>query len=211
MIKNKFSGLFIAFEGLDGSGSSTQVDLLKDQLCSLGYPSFTTKEPTNNIVGGLIRGLLTKEWQTTPEGFQLLFAADRAHHLKSKVIPMLEKGSIVITDRYAFSTIAFGSIDLDKKWLLELNKHFILPDITFLIKCSPTECLNRINKSRHGREFFEEEKKLKKVWRTYDLLSQDKNYNMVVIDGEKNIEEISLEILNIVIAKIKELDAKRKR
>ena len=84
-------GVFIAFEGLDGSGSSTQVDILVRNLNSLGIKSISTKEPTNNIVGGVIRGVLTKEWQTSPGGLQLLFAADRAHHLEHKILPNLKK------------------------------------------------------------------------------------------------------------------------
>lgn len=189
--------VFIAFEGLDGSGSSTQVEILKKNLNNLGLQTISTKEPTNNIVGGLIRGVLTREWQTTPEGLQLLFAADRAHHLKNKILPNLKKGKIVITDRYYFSSIAFGSLDLDKKWLLMLNYKFPVPDITFLLKVPPLECIRRVANIRGSFELFEEEKKLKKVWRAYSWLSQNKKYHIQIIDGEKSIDDISNQILEI--------------
>ena len=195
-------GVFIAFEGLDGSGSSTQVEILTKNLNSLGIQSIATKEPTNNIVGGLIRGVLTKEWRTSPEGLQLLFAADRAHHLKFEILPALESGKVVITDRYFFSTIAFGSLNMDTDWLVDLNKKFPIPDITFLIKVRAVECISRISQSRNRFELFEEEKKLKRVWKTYELLAKNKKNNIQIIDGEQKIDEIAKEILNILERKI---------
>lgn len=192
-------GKFIAFEGLDGSGSSTQVELLVKNLNKSGHAAFVTKEPTNNIVGGLLRGLLTKEWQTSSEGFQLLFAADRAHHLKREILPAVEGGKIVVTDRYLFSTIAFGSIDLPREWLEQLNSRFPIPDITFLIKVAPKVCLLRIGKAaRPGLEFFEEQEKLEKTWQTYESLAKDPKNKIRIIDGERSVEVIEKEISDIV-------------
>lgn len=198
MKKNSYNGLFIAFEGLDGSGSSTQVDLLARNINRVGRVAITTKEPTNNLIGGLIRGVLTKQWTISAEGLQLLYAADRSHHLKHEIIPNLEKGNIVISDRYAFSSIAFGSIGADKEWLKEINKYFILPDITFFIKVSPKVCIDRIGKRGKNFELFEEEKKLEKTLKTYNELANDPINNIVIIDGEKEIKDIEREIFEIV-------------
>ncbi len=210
MKKNPYKGLFVAFEGLDGSGSSTQVDLLVKNLSGLGYSAFATKEPTNNIVGGLIRGQLTHDWKAGMECLQLLFAADRAHHLDREIIPTLKDGKIIVSDRYYFSTVAFGSLELDRDWLIKLNEQFIYPDITFLIKVSPKECLRRMKSSRNELELFEEEKKLKKVWNTYSWLAEN-NKNVYVIDGEKSINQISLEILEIIKKLLKKKDLKRNK
>jgi dTMP kinase len=164
-----------------------------------GQSSFVTKEPTNNIVGGLLRGLLTKEWETSSEGFQLLFAADRAHHLKREILPAVESGKIVVSDRYFFSTIAFGSIDLPREWLEQLNSRFPIPEITFLIKVSPKVCLERIGKAaRPGLEFFEEQEKLEKTWQTYESLASDPKNKIRIIDGERPVEVIEKEIFDIV-------------
>ncbi len=191
-------GKFIVFEGLDGSGSSTQVDLLVHNLNKSGHKSFATKEPTNNIVGGLLRGLLTKEWSTTSEGFQLLFAADRAHHLKREILPAIEADKNVVSDRYFFSTIAFGAIDLPREWLASINSRFPIPDITFLIKVRPEVCLERIGKAaRAGFEFFEEKEKLEKTWETYEELVKDSKNKIRIIDGEQSIEVIEKEIFEI--------------
>jgi dTMP kinase len=209
MKKQSYPGLFIAFEGLDGSGSSTQADLLVKGLNSQGYFAFQTKEPTNNLIGGLIRGALTKDWKASPECLQLLFAADRAHHLNREVIPALEKGKIMVTDRYFFSTVAFGSIDLDQDWLLALNQEFILPDITFLIKVRPKECIRRISGSRNEFELFEQEQKLEKVWYTYAKIQRKKEFNICLIDGERPIVEIQdriiTEVAKVLKAKLKGL------
>lgn len=192
-------GKFIAFEGLDGSGSSTQIALLEKSLLAIGKKVVLTKEPTNNIVGGLIRGLLTNSWKTSPEGFQLLFAADRAHHLDREILPAVEAGKIVITDRYLFSTLAFGSIDIPLEWLKAINSRFVLPDLTILLKVDPEVCIERISKSsRGGFEYFEKKDMLETTWKTYEKLSKDKKNKMIIVDGERSIEEISTEVLKIV-------------
>ena len=103
----------------------------------------------------------------------------------------------MITDRYYFSSIAFGSLDLDKNWLLMLNKKFPIPDITFLLRVPPPECIRRVANIRASFELFEEERNLKKVWRTYGWLAQNKKYHIQVIDGDKSIDDVSNQILEI--------------
>ena len=193
MKQHNCDGLFIAFEGLDGSGSSTQVDLLAKRLSQGGLYAFATKEPTNNLIGGLIRAALTKSWAPSPACLQLLYTADRAHHLQREVIPALEKGNVMITDRYLFSTVAFGSIALDKKWLLEINRLFPLPDITFFIKVPAKTCVKRIGKSRNEFELFEEEKKLSRVLKAYESLAKE-DFKIVTLNGENSIRQIEEEV-----------------
>lgn len=194
MKKHNYPGLFIAFEGIDGSGSSTQADLLVSSMKNYGLHAFYTKEPTNNLIGGLIRAALTKSWEASPECLQLLYTADRAHHLQREIIPALEQGKAVVTDRYLFSTIAFGSPELDSKWLFDINARFILPDITFYIRVPVRECMKRIKNDRNEFELFEEEKKLRKVLSVYDKLAKE-NYHIITINGEKSITQIKAEIL----------------
>ncbi|MEK7503732.1 MAG: dTMP kinase [Patescibacteria group bacterium] len=209
MIKNPYQGKFIVFEGLDGSGSTTQASKLREWLNKIGKElvlgrpqAHLTKEPTNNIIGGLIRGQLTGDWKTRPECLQLLFAADRSHHLEKEVIPLLKDGATVISDRYFFSTIAFGATEIaDKEWLAEINKPFLLPDLTFLIKVSPKVCLQRIKGDRFSVELFEKEESLTKVWQNYEELAE-KFADVYIIDGEKSIEEIFGEIKSIIHSKL---------
>lgn len=195
---HKKNNLFIAIEGLDGSGTSTQADLLVKNLNKLKHPAFLTKEPTNNLIGGLIRGTLTKDWQASPECLQLLFAANRAHHLDRMIIPSLEAGKTIVTDRYIFSTIAFGSVQCDNDWLKEINRNFLLPAITFFIDVPATECIKRIKNTRNQFELFERQKVLGVVRKNYLDLAKNKKYKIKVIDGLKAPELVAKEILTFL-------------
>jgi len=193
-------GKFIVFEGLDGSGQSTQTDNLVSFFKKKKIKTHITKEPTNNLIGGLIRGQLQGDWKSSPECLQLLFAADRAHHLEKEVIPYLEKGITVVCDRYFFSSIAFGSLEVnDWNWLKGINKRFILPDIVFYLKTSPEICIKRISENRFSFELFEKEEKLEIIKKGYQRLVKEYGF-FKVINGEKSIEEVSEEIKNITLS-----------
>ncbi len=192
-------GKFIVFEGLDGSGQSTQASLLVDFLKEKGIKAHLTKEPTDNLIGGLIRGQLKGEWSSEAECLQLLFTADRAHHLEKEIIPLLDSGAWVICDRYLFSTIAFGSLEIeDWEWLKGLNKRFPLPDLAFFLRVSPKECIRRMKESRFSLELFEKEKKLEKIEKSYNRLLEEFPL-LLEIDGERSMEEVSKEIRSKVL------------
>lgn len=197
MIANVHPGIFIDIEGLDGSGSSTQLKLVGEWLAKGGKQVFETKEPTNNVIGGLIRGALTHTLNLPMDSLQLLFAADRAHHLHREIVPMLKSGSVVLTDRYVWSTVAFGAIELDKEWLLTLNDHFLMPDVTIFVQVSPEECVRRIQQSRFDVELFEEAKKLAKVWDGYAWLAE-KFKEVHVVSGQRPVEDVFADVKRIV-------------
>jgi len=198
MKKNPHPGKFIVFEGPDGSGTTTQANLLFKYLKKQGKKVFLTGEPTRSLIGGLIEGQISGDWQSSSECLQLLFAADRAHHLEKGIIPLLKKGITVICTRYILSTLAYGSIDIkDEKWLMEINKKFIWPDLTFLLKVSPKICIQRIEKERFHKELFEKEEKLKKVFKNY-LKFAKRFKNIYIIDGEKPIKEVFRDIKKLV-------------
>ncbi len=197
----KEKGKFIVFEGLDGSGQSTQAERLVKYLKNKKIKVHLTKEPTNNLVGGLIRGQLQGDWKSTPECLQLLFAADRAHHLEREVASLLERGINVVCDRYFFSSIAFGSLEIDDwDWLKNINKRFPVPDMVLYLKVSPKICIKRISENRFSFELFEKEKKLEMIEKSYKRLSQEYGF-FQIINGEKGIEEISDEINSKIINK----------
>ncbi len=190
--------MFIVFEGLDGSGSTTQSRLLAQKFEKKGVPVFLSKEPTDTSpIGKMIREVLQHKWTISPEGLQLLFTADRAEHIKNAIVPALKNNQIVISDRYAMSSIAYGGIDLDIKWLKELNRNFIQPDITFLFKLKPEKCIKRIIGRGSEFELFEKTEKLEKIWENYEKISVDLK-NIHIINAEKSIEEISEEIWRII-------------
>jgi len=130
----------------------------------------------------------------SPLSLQLLFCADRSEHLNKVIKPALLKNQWVISDRYFYSTIAYGSLNLDIKWLIKLNENFLKPDIVFLLRVRPEICLKRIDTNRGKREFFEEKKKLEKVLKTYETLSHYFS-NIEILNGEKSIFEIHQQIV----------------
>lgn len=190
-------GKFIAIEGLDGSGLSTQASMLKGYLMKKGKEVILTKEQTDGVIGGLIKSSLKKDFKTSPLALQFLFVADRNHHLETEIEPALREGKIVISDRYLFSTLAFGALDIDMRFLKLINLKFRKPDLTFILDCPPEVCLSRISKERFHLELFEEKEKMEKIRRNYLSL---KNYfpNVYVIEANKSKEEVFEDIRKIV-------------
>ncbi|MGC9099531.1 MAG: dTMP kinase [Candidatus Micrarchaeia archaeon] len=190
-------GLFIVFEGLDGAGSTTQASLLESYFKSEGRKVLLTKEPTQGIVGGMIRAVLRGDLSISNEMLQLLFAADRSYHVDKEVEPALNKNYVVISDRYLFSSIAYGSASgLDKDWLKKINEKFRLPDISILIDVSPNTCIKRISENRFSVELFEKEESLRKVRQEY--LELAKEFKFEVINGEGTIEATHKKVLEVI-------------
>lgn len=191
MFKNRAKGKFIAIEGLSGSGATTQAFNLKEYFKKKKINVNVTREPTSDLIGGIIRAHLSKDWKiNSPVALQLLFAADRANHLNKEIVPDLDKGVHVICDRYFLSSVAYGSIDInDQDWLYQINDQFILPDLTILIKVSAKTGTKRVKENDLGVSLFNTEEKLQLVWKAYENISK-KYANIVIIDGEKSEEEV---------------------
>jgi len=199
MFKNLNPGKFIVFEGLDGSGQSTQADLLKNFFIEKGYEVVLTKEPTNDSLASQeIRETLDKKLKIDPQKLQELFTQDRRDHLEKLIIPALKNGKTVISDRYFFSTFAYGVANgLDLAWLMKINDEFLIPNSSFILKVKPEICVARIEKRGGAKTLFEELEKLTKVWETYAILP---NYieNTYIIDGEKSIRDVFQQVKSIL-------------
>ena len=190
-------GKFISIDGLDGAGLTTQATLLRNWLTSKGSDTILTKEPTDGLIGGLIKSSLRREWKTSPLALQMLFAADRAHHLATEIEPALKKSRNVVSDRYILSNIAYGSVDIPQAILQQLNANFRKPHVTFIIDTQPAVCMDRIKKSRHHVELFEDEQKLQTTRKIF--LSLRKLFpETYVIDGNRPQEEVFKDIQKIV-------------
>jgi len=191
------AGKLIVFEGLDGAGITTQATLLRNNLIAKGKEALLTKEPTDGLIGGMIKSALRKEWNTDALTLQMLFAADRSHHLKSEIEPALKKGKMVICDRYVMSSLMFGSLGVSVGILKQLNAEFRKPNLTFIIDTHPRICIERMKKARHHVELFEDEQKLEQIRR--NMLSLKSYFpDMYVIDGNRSAEEIMRDIMKIV-------------
>ncbi|MBN2323161.1 MAG: dTMP kinase [Spirochaetes bacterium] len=196
-------GFFIAFEGPDGSGKSTQALILSRRLCEDGYDSIVTEEPGGTEIGALLRDIILNPERPISERTELfLFLADRAEHVEKVVKPALQKGSIVVTSRYLFSTLVYqGSARklYPYKELYALNRFAvddILPDIVFCLDVAPEEgLLKATNNSKdfEGGDRIEREglKLQRKVRESYLALARKDRRRWVVIQPSSSIEEIS--------------------
>lgn len=191
MLKNQYPGKFIVLEGLDGSGQSTQVSLLGDFFIKNGKDVVLTKEPTQTSEAGKkIKKILEEKIEIDPLEFQKLYAQDRKEHLENIIIPALKQGKIVISDRYFFSTFAYGTAHgADLEELIKMNDNFLYPDLTFFLKVMPKVCIERIEKRADPKTLFEKEEKLVKVAEIYEKLAS-RFENIKVIDGEESIGQV---------------------
>jgi len=204
MKKNNYPGKFIVFEGLDGSGQSTQAGLLKNFLIEKGFEVILTKEPTlDSEAGRKLRRILDEKEKIEPAKFQELFVQDRREHLENLVIPALKQSKYVISDRYFYSTFAFGSSEeVDLEWLIKINDNFLTPDVVFLMKVSPEVCVARIDTRGRKKTYFEKVEKLSRAWEIYKILPQ-RFGEIIIVDGERKIPEIFEEIKKIISQRFK--------
>ena len=159
-------GLLIAFEGIDGTGKSSQIQLLAATLEQLGYQVVTTREPTDGRNGRKIRSLFSSRARITPDEELELFMADRREHVREVIEPALRSGRIVLTDRYYLSTAAYqGAVGRDPEKIMAANEAFApVPDLVVLLTLTPDQAIQRIRTLRgEALNDFEQEDTLIRV------------------------------------------------
>ncbi|NOX25744.1 MAG: dTMP kinase [Deltaproteobacteria bacterium] len=158
-------GRLIAFEGIDGTGKSTQITLLAGVLRQQGYEVVVTCEPTNGGYGQKIRALYKSRDSVSPAAELELFLADRREHIGKLIAPSLTAGKIILTDRYYLSTIAYqGAAGLDPAIIMQKNAFAPPPDLAVIIDLSPEQAVKRIQQGRgEALNSFEHEDYLAKV------------------------------------------------
>jgi dTMP kinase len=191
-------GFLIAFEGIDGSGTSTHSRLLYEFLVKQGFNVILTREPTKGVVGRLIKDALQDKFQIKqPEVFALLFAADRIQHVKEVIEPAIKQGKIIITTRYVESSLAYQSAQgLTREWIKAINKDIVWPDVTFILDINPNDAMSRLNK-REQLESFENREFLSKVRSNFLERAKEKGYT--VIDTTQSLQKSQEIIRNYFI------------
>ena len=213
--------LFITFEGLEGCGKTTQAKMLFNFLTKQKIPSIYTKEPGGTKIGDKIRKILLDQKNDGMDykTEMLLFLASRAENVRLIILPALEKGKVVISDRFYDSTTAYQGYGrgIDLKIIKHLNSLVVgkaVPDLTFILDINPYEGLRRSTSFGNSHEMrFEEEfinKKiiegklfLERVRHGYYQLSQEETSRIKIIDANRKKEDIFEEIIKIVNKKIK--------
>lgn len=196
------TGIFITFEGGDGAGKTTQISKLRQALESRGHTVVVTREPGGTPLGQEIRELLLHKDYVAPRAEALLYAADRAHNVDTVIRPALERGDVVINDRYFDSSVAYqgAARSLGKDEVLELSlwaTNHLYPDLTFLLDIPVEVGRMRVGPEKDrlesaGTEFHEA------VRREFLELAANNPERFRVIDGCANVDEIAEEILQHV-------------
>ena len=197
------SGLFISFEGIDGCGKSTQADLLRSYLESKGEQVELLREPGGTALSEQIREILLNpnNDKMDPSTELILLSASRAQLTREIIIPALERGNVVICDRYADSTLAYQGYGrgINLEWLEKLNEFAtagLKPDITLLVDLPVDEALNRMQSKSFDRIEMEGIEFLDKVRSGYLELTDRFSKRYFMIDGMETIEEMSKKIIN---------------
>jgi dTMP kinase len=196
---------FLVFEGIDGSGISTQVEGLRTWCEGRGIPVSVTKEPTEGLTGGLIRAALKHRVTFPPDVMALLFAADRLDHLANEILPSLDKGLTVVCDRYYLSEFAYQSVDIDLAWLRQINSRCRRPELTIFLDVPVERCLERSHldvwRSSDRLQLYEEEDTLRKVRDRYlDIAAElrTEGERIEVVDGSRSIKQVHARIVSLV-------------
>lgn len=194
--------LFMVFEGIDGSGKTTQAKMLADRLAARGVRVLFTAEPSDGPVGVFIKSLKIR---AQPEEEARLFTEDRRDHLRRTIIPALEQGITVICDRYVYSSAAYqGARGIDPESILAENRAFALQaDITFLLEVGVELAMERIGSGRRNTYTpFEIRSELEKVDAIYRSLADPL---LKRINGEGPPDEVH----EIIMAQLQQLVVKQ--
>lgn len=213
-------GKFIVLEGIDGAGTTTQLNVLRDHFRRAGRRAFFTHEPSDGPAGMLIRLALQKRLVGAnydlhdpadappaaaaafdPGALALLFAADRADHMAAQVLPNLEAGRDVVCDRYLLSTLAYQGQHAELEWLLEINRPAIVPDLTLFLDVPPGEAEERMRGSRWKKEIFETLEQQRRIRSRYLELIQrhiPKVGRVEIVDASRPAAKVSTDLLALV-------------
>jgi dTMP kinase len=195
---------FIVIEGIDGAGTTTQLELLARSLAARNVPCLTTAEPTKGPVGKIIRAILSGQMQAAATTVAYLYATDRNEHLYGNqgVIETIKAGSVVISDRYALSSLAYQGVTCGPALPWRLNSGFPVPGLTLLFEVSPEIAIGRI-RSRPVQEIYETLEFQRRVSTMYERMAdrlERRGWRIERINAAQDIESVHREVESHVFA-----------
>ncbi len=201
-------GKFIVFEGLDGSGKSTQISMLAEKLKLLGRKVYCTAEPTNSATGGLIRDTLSNNYKRDATELAGLFLTDRIAHNVNPVWGIkrfLDDGIDVICDRYYYSSFAYQGLGTNLSWIMDMNincPEIIRPDLCIFLDVDYRRCKARVDKERPHLEIFESNESIMEATRlqfyeVFRLLNEKECIQ--IIDANRPVNVVADEIYRVIM------------
>ena len=192
----KKQGIFICIEGLDGSGKTTHAHRLVRNLQKRGIDAVYTTEPSKGELGTFIRGTILEGKKRVPRVVEaLLFAVDRIEHFDKDVKPALKDGKVVVSDRCVYSSLAYqGAAGLDLKWIKEINKFALPPDLALYINVPPEVVVKRIRRKKSVMERLETQRRVQKVYMKFV-----ENGELIPLNGDRKRSEVEQNILNVTL------------
>ncbi len=202
-MNNEIIKKFIVIEGLDGSGTTTQLHYIAERCKQASLQVMTTFEPTDNEIGKLIRRVLALEIEVHPSTLAHLYVADRHEHLYGTkgIVEMIQNGSIVISDRYLFSSLAYQSVTCGFELIRHLNGSFPLPELVIFIDLDPDISQSRISK-RSKKELFDSrqfQEQVRKAYLQAFSLYDKSEMTIEILDGHESPETIHEKIWDIFL------------
>lgn len=200
------TGKFITFEGIDGSGKSTQLRKLADVLKQRGVKFVTTREPGGTQLGRELRAAFLETRETVAPMAELLaFAADRAQHVERLIRPALAEGKVVISDRYADATFAYQGAGREfsedvVNQVIALATGGLKPDLTLFFDIKVETAIARMNSRSHNKNRMDEEtgEFYSRVRDAYLSIARREPERLIVIDAERSIEQIHTDVVALV-------------
>ncbi|MBN2529534.1 MAG: dTMP kinase [Deltaproteobacteria bacterium] len=195
----------IVFEGVDGSGTTTQVARLQQRLVKENIPACKTAQPSERPTGKMIREILAGRLIQNP-GFatmSLLFAADRQDQQESEILPCLYRGESVICDRYVHSSVIYQSLSAQdpsiRTWIKEVNRHIMVPHQVIYLRIDAKTAAQRRAERGGDEEIFDKMPFQQRLVDTYDSIQRIfPNHRIATIDATQSIEQIEEEVWGVV-------------
>ncbi len=201
------AGRFVVLEGLDGAGTTTQCERIAAALTAQGIPVVVTREPSDGPIGQQLRlaltgrlGLPHRRGALTEDTLALLFAADRMDHLASVIEPAVERGDVVLCDRYLLSSLAYQGTALPMAWVETINGRARRPDLTLFLQVDAKLAAHRRSARGGEAEHFEVDERQVRIARQYlaAIRRRSGKERIVRIDGSQAMDQVTRECVEVL-------------